>query len=475
MLFQNLKSRRDFLRFGCRTLATFGAASAFGPASRLVAQTSGLGDYKALVCIFLFGGNDANNLLVPNESTGPKATDLRYGYANYKNIRQNLALNQGNLVSIQDSASGAAFGLHPGLAPLGPLYNTSGRLTLVANAGPLVQPVARDYVHMTPPDLSKYTLPVNLFSHSDQQTAWQNGAPLAGVNTGWAGRLVDRLYVPGCSSSSVPQTFGNELPTVGVAGNALMLQGQCTEQTGILTSSFGVNGLNAGRMADLTNMLSLQSGVTLVQAAANTFKAALATAKIVDQASGNPPTGFPNTDVGNQLAQVATLIQLNQTAGLGANRQIFFVNQGGYDTHSDEINSQGQLLSNLAQAMVAFDNYVSQTLGMAGQVVTFTESDFNRTFQPNGNNGTDHAWGEHTLVMGPVKGGQIYGQFPYLVLSGPDDSGNRGNWVPTTPLDQYGVTLAQWFGLTSPSDLAYVFPNWPTWTAAGYKPLGFLG
>jgi len=474
MNFKNLKTRRDFLELGCRTLATFGAAAAFGEAGKLVAQTPGTGDYKALVCIFLFGGNDANNMLVPNETAGALGSDLRYSYKNYSTVRQGLALAQNTLVSIHDSASGAAFGLHPSLAPLGGLYNTSGRLTLLANVGTLVQPVPRDYTKMTPPDLSKFTVPVNLFSHSDQQSEWQNGSPGAPASTGWAGRLADRIYAPGCNNQSSPTSFGNQLPTIGVNGNALELQGYCTEQTGIYSGSFGLGNLSDARKNDLTNMLSLSSGVTLMQAAQNSLKSAMSIVNIIDQSANTPVTGFPGTDIGNQLAQVATLIKLNRDAGLGAKRQIYFVSQGGYDTHSNQLPQQTQLLGDLANAMAAFDTYVSTTLGMANNVVTFTQSEFSRTFQSNGNAGADHAWGEHALIMGPVKGGQIYGQYPYLVLQGPDDSGDRGNWIPTTPTDQYGVTLAKWFGLTDPADFSYVFPNWANWTAAGYAPMSFL-
>jgi uncharacterized protein (DUF1501 family) len=474
MNIKHLNTRRDFLKFGCRTIATMGAAAAFGEPGRLAAQTAGASDYKALVCIFLFGGSDANNVLVPNESTGPRATDLRYGYQNYANVRQNLALAQNTLAPIQDSATGVAFGLHPSLKPLADLYNNTGRVTLLANVGTLVQPVPRDYTNLTPPDLSKVTVPANLFSHSDQQSEWQNGAPTGQQNTGWAGRLVDRIYAPGCTANSTPMSFGNQLPTIGVNGNAQLLLGHCTQQTGITSGSFGLVGLNDKRKNDLTNVLSLASGVTLVQAAADSFKSAMQIAAIIDQSANTPVTGFPTTDIGNQLAQVATLIKLNRDAGLGAKRQIYFVSQGGYDTHSGQASQQVQLLGDLAQAMTAFDTYVSGPLGMPNQVVTFTESEFSRTFQPNGNAGTDHAWGEHAIIMGPVAGGRIYGQYPYLKLKGPDDSGDRGNWVPTTPLDQYGVTLAQWFGLAA-ADFSYVFPNWTNWSTAGYQPLGFLG
>lgn len=473
MRFENLRSRRDFLRLGYRTLATMGAAAAFGEAGKLTAASSSASNYKALVCIFLSGGSDANNMIVPAETSGQFAKSLQYGYSNYATVRQNLALAQNLLAPIHDSALGAAFGLHPSLAPLAALYY-AGRLTVLANVGALVQPVTRDYTHLTPPNLNNVTLPVNLFSHSDQQAAWQSGAPMGGASTGWAGRLADRLYVPGCSTNNSPASFGNQLPTIGVNGNAPELLGNCTQQAAIVPGSLGLTGLDATGKQNLTNMLSLQSGVTLVQAANSSLTSAMQVASLVDQTANSPIFGFPNTTVGQQLAQVAALIKLNRDAGLGAQRQIFFVNQGGYDTHSNQLSQQAALFADLSISMAAFDLYVTYTLGMASQVVTFTQSEFSRTFQPNGNAGSDHGWGGHALIMGPVKGGQIYGQFPYLMLSGPDDSGNRGAWAPTTPVDQYGITLAKWFGL-QPADYSYVFPNWPNWSGLGYQPMGFLG
>jgi uncharacterized protein (DUF1501 family) len=153
-------------------------------------------------------------------------------------------------------------------------------------------------------------------------------------------------------------------------------------------------------------------------------------------------------------------------------RQIFFVTQGGFDTHSDQLPQHQTLMGNLAAALAAFDTAVG-TLGELSNVTTFTQSDFSRTFQPNGNAGTDHAWGSHHLILGgAVQGGKIYGTFPQLVLTGPDDSGNRGNWVPTTSTDQYGAELAKWFGVTAQSDLDYVFPNLKSFN---YTGPGFLG
>jgi uncharacterized protein (DUF1501 family) len=440
MTFQQLRSRRDFLRLGCRTLSTIGAAAAFGQAGLMTARAQSSGGYKAMVCIFLFGGNDANNLLVPNDA----AT-----YANYQKIRQGLALAQSSLVAIHDPATNANYGLHPGFAPIAPLYNSSKRLALLVNVGTLVQPVPRGSNGM--PQLSSVPLPANLYSHSDQQTEWQNAVPQGGATTGWSGRLADKLVT--ISGGLVP-------PTIGISGNALQLIGQNTQPSTVNTSNFGLvaPSTDPGSVA-LQNMLSLSSGVTLIQAAQKSLKDAVAVAQAVNAAvagSANLGVTFPTTDIGAQLAQVAKIIQVR--AALGATRQIFFCSQGGYDTHSNQLPQQVTLYSALAAALSAFDQAMVK-LSVQDNVTTFTESDFSRTFQPNGNAGSDHGWGSHALVMGgAVNGGNLYGAFPTLALSGPDDSGSRGTWVPNTSADQYGSALAKWFGLAQP-DLDYVFPN----------------
>jgi uncharacterized protein (DUF1501 family) len=441
MTFPQLRSRRDFLRLGCRTLSTVGAAAAFGEAGLINARAQSAGDYKALVCVFLFGGNDANNLLIPNDT----AT-----YANYQKIRQNLAISQGSLVAIHDPASNANYGLHPSFASIAPLYNSSKRLALLANVGTLVQPVPR--ASNGTPRLGAVPLPVNLYSHSDQQNAWQDALPQGGATTGWSGRLADK--VSGISAGLVP-------PAIAISGNALQLIGQNTQPATVNTSNFGLvaPAADPGSTA-LQNMLSLSSGVTLIQAAQNSLKDAIAVAKAVNAAvAGSASLGvtFPNTDIGTQLAQVAKIIQVR--AALGATRQVFFCSQGGYDTHSNQLTGQVTLYSNLAAALAAFD----QTMGaltVQNNVTTFTESDFGRTFQPNGNAGTDHGWGSHALILGgAVNGGNLYGTFPTLALGGPDDSTSRGTWVPSTSADQYSAALAKWFGLSAQADLDYVFPN----------------
>ena len=440
MKLEYIRSRREFLRIGCRAISTVGAAAALGRAGLMTARAQTAGDYKALVCIFLFGGNDANNMLVPNDSST---------YPAYQSIRANLAIPQGSLVTIHDPTTNANFGLHPSLAPIAPLYNTSKRLAIMMNVGTLLQQVPRGSNGL--PELGAVPLPINLYSHADQQTAWQDATPQGGVLSGWAGRLADRIAAN--SSSVVP-------PAITLAGNTLQLVGETTQPTAVTTTNFGLAApaSDPGTTA-LQSLLGVSNGVTLVQAAQSSLKSAISIAAAVNSAlSGASSIGvnFPNTDIGTQLGQVAKLIQVR--ASLGATRQIFFCSQGGYDTHSNQLAQHVTLYSNLANALNLFDQAMS-ALNMQNNVTTFTESDFGRTFQPNGNAGTDHGWGSHALVMGGVvNGGALYGTYPQLALSGPDDSGNRGTWVPSTSEDQYMGALAKWFGLAQ-ADMDYVFPN----------------
>jgi uncharacterized protein (DUF1501 family) len=287
--------------------------------------------------------------------------------------------------------------------------------------------------------------------------------PQGGVTTGWSGRLADKLA--GISGGVVP-------PAISISGNALQLIGENTQPSTVNTSNFGLvaPATDPGSTA-LLNMLGLSSGATLIQAAQSSLKDGIAVAQAVNAAvAGSSSLGvtFANTDIGTQLAQVAKLIQVR--AALGATRQIFFCSQGGYDTHSNQLPLQVTLYSNLAAALAAFDQAMGQ-LSVENNVTVFTESDFSRTFQPNGNAGSDHGWGSHALVMGgAVNGGNLYGGFPALTLSGPDDSGSRGTWVPSTSQDQYGGALAKWFGLAQ-ADLDYVFPNLHSF---GYQTPAFV-
>jgi uncharacterized protein (DUF1501 family) len=262
---------------------------------------------------------------------------------------------------------------------------------------------------------------------------------------------------------------------ISVAGNSTLLVGQNSRQASISGDGFGLLGdssaATTARDAALQQIFKLDSGVTLVQASGNVLQGAIEMAALVKNAVSTTalPVSFPSTSLGQQLAQVAQLIRARTQ--LGAKRQIFFASLGGFDTHTDQLNSQTALYQQLSDAIAAFSTAMSDsTISAANAVTLFTESEFSRTFQPNTNGGTDHAWGGHHIVVGGAVKGGLYGQFPTLALGGVSDSESRGNWIPTTSLDQYGATLAQWFGV---SNLLEVFPNLSNFNPSEYN-LGFV-
>ena len=448
-------TRRDLFRLACRSVAALGAAGAFGRfgTMNLMAQSS---DYRALVCIFLFGGNDGNNTIVPMSSKE---------YQQYASIRGQIAIPQASLLPVTPRNGGASYGFHPGVPELQQLFKNR-RLAVVANVGMLVQPTTQtQYVQQTA------GIPQNLFNHAVQQAQWQTSIADQNGQSGWGGRMADQMI------GSYPSTSGFPI-ACSVAGNNLMLSGKSTQSATVtygtpltLNSSDGSPAANA-RDSAYQQILTFNSGLKLVQAANNQFSSALRVDAAVSNAlAGASPlqTSFPETPLGQQLQQVAQLMQVR--AQLGIKRQIFFCSLGGFDTHYNQLLYHQGLLQGLSQSMLSFYN-ATQELGVSQQVTTFTESEFGRTFGLNSSVGSDHAWGNHHLVMGDaVQGGNLYGKFPQLVLGGPDDASNQGVWIPTTAVDQYGATLANWFGLPS-SALSTVFPNLSNFPVSN---LGFLG
>jgi uncharacterized protein (DUF1501 family) len=458
-----INTRRDFLKIGLRTFGSIGAASVVGKLSQVnaLAQSGCPSDYKALVCIFLFGGVDMNNVVIP---VNTPASNANNSYANYAKIRGGLALAQSDL-NLINTSKGDSYGLHPGFAELAGLYNTgsagSGKVAILANVGTLVDPLTQaQYVGAQKP------IPVNLFSHLDQQTAMQTSIAQGFATTGWGGRLADAMQ--GCNAGQFPMI-------VSVGGNALFNNGAQTNPAAVSPGAtlglagYTTSAANVARLSALGNLLNFDNSFTMVgsanQISANGInQAGLLTSAL---ASGKAlTTKFPATQLGGEMAQIANII--NVRSSLGVNRQIFFAFLGGFDTHDAELTTQTTLLPQVSQAMSAF-YAATQEMGVDNNVVTFTESDFSRTFQPSGGAtlGTDHAWGSHHFIMGgSVKGGDIYGKFPTQGLgaaNSPDDANSRGIWIPTTSLDQYGATLATWFGV-NPAQLSTVFPNLPNFT-----------
>jgi len=445
-------TRRGFVRVAAGSVGSL-ALRPFGlwPA---LAQSGP--NYRALVCIFLFGGNDSNNTIVPMDDASYKA---------YTSIRGSLALSASELTPTVYSAANAPYAFHAKLVELASMFS-SKELAVAANVGSLVQPLTRaQYLAQQAP------VPLNLFSHADQQLQWQTSIARGNSPTGWAGRAADYIESQKINSSSFPVFFS-------VAGNALLGTGATTQPVAVAPggtlqlSGFNSSAASQARWSSLNNLLTLDSGVSLAQAANETLANSIADATALGQAlaKGTPlKTQFPDTPLAQQLQQVAQIIQV--ASYLGMSRQVFFCSLGGFDTHAGEIEAHNTLYPELSQAIAAF-YAATQELGVAQNVTAFTESDFSRTFQPTTTDGSDHAWGSHHLVVGgAVQGGRIYGAFPTFELGGPNDTDTRGRWIPTLSVDQYGATLASWFGIPDEA-LPAVFPNLANF---GARNIGFLG
>jgi uncharacterized protein (DUF1501 family) len=435
-------TRRTFIRqAACAALGTSGLLSTLLDLRRISAATVTTGDYKALVCLFLYGGNDANNVIVPRETSG---------YASYAAARGSLAISRESLLPLTLlNGDGRDFGFHPNLSELQNLFNT-GRLGLVANVGTLVAPITRaQYL------AGGAAVPEHLFSHSDQSVQWQTSVPDQPLRTGWGGRAADLLRsfngnsnislaisVAGTNTFEVGNTV---IPYQVSPGGSIAFAGM----TGSASADARYQGFRELMALPRNNLFAKTYSDTVTRSIANNelLTAALASA---------PPltTVFPAGSLASQLNMVAKIISAR--AALGMRRQLFFCGVGGYDTHGDQLTAHANLLTELSQSMNAFYNATVE-LGVARDVTTFTASDFGRTFPTNGS-GSDHGWGSHQFVMGgAVRGGRLFGTFPTLAVNGPDDTG-QGRWIPTTSVDEFSATLATWFGVSS-ADLPTVLPN----------------
>ena len=452
-------TRREFLKRSS-ALSLAGAAApwalnlaAIGEAAALTAT-----DYKALVCVFLYGGNDYADTLVPYDAAN---------YNAYQTIRTTIARARDTLtataltpaVALPDARQMA---LAPELALLKPIFD-AGKMGVVLNIGTLIQPTT-----LAQYNAKSVPLPPKLFSHNDQQSVWQSSLP-EGATSGWGGRMGD-LFL----SSNGNATF----TCVNVSGNAVFMSGKEANQYQISSSgSVALRGAAAPLFGSQACSDALRTMVTAPRT--NLFenehtkvmaRSIAANSALTTALAGNPTITTPfnaANPLALQLQMVARLIAARDA--VGAKRQVFFVSLGGFDNHDFLVSQHPGLLTNVADAINSFYNATIE-LGVADKVTTFTGSDFGRTLTSNGD-GSDHGWGNHHFVVGgAVKGQRYYGQLPATAVSGPDDVG-QGRLLPTTSVDQLAATFATWLGLSA-SELPLVVPNITNFST---KNIGFFG
>ena len=475
------EDRRAFLR-RMQALLAGGVAYAVLPQFQLLGQAMAAeplpgDDYKALVCIFLFGGSDSFNMLVPH------AADEYQAYSTSRGGTYDAASNPTGLGYARDALAtivdvdGKTWGLNPACAAMAPLFER-GELAFLANVGPLVEPVTRSDVLG-----GLRRLPVNLYSHNDQQRLWMRGHADNPAAQGWGGLLSD--YVEASNTGLDVLS-----PSISIAGNNLFQSGRSTLPF-VLSSGgppvltrFRDDGGNADRIrhealravVDAAYAPVMEDSYALLGQSAIALNGELRT--VLDPANGGDiATVFPDGGLAAQLRMVARMIKASRGPAIGHRRQVYFVSLGGFDTHQNQMAANGHaaLLGQLAGSLAAFREALAE-IGALNATTTFTMSDFGRTLNSNGN-GTDHGWGGVQLVMGgaaanggALRGRQVWGTYPVLELDGADAVG-RGRMVPTTSVNQVGSTLAQWFGLPA-SNVGAIFPGIENFSQ---QKLGFLG
>lgn len=459
--------RRAFLR-NLQCVLAGGTIAAVAPQFELVgralAQSAPATDYRALVCIFLLGGNDSFNLLVPYaQAEYDVYAKSRGGVYDAGSNSQGLALARDGLLQIGDAA-GKTWGLNPACPALKTLFD-QGELAFMANVGTLVRPITKtEYM------AKSVRVPDNLFSHNDQQRLWMRGeSERASSNVGWGGTMGERL------ESANSAGFAALPPTLSLAGNNLFQTG--TSSVPYCMASGGPVGFRNFESTSMAGGIRREALAALLarryaplmqdQHAVIGESAMLLGSKmreVLDPANGGDiATVFPaGNGLASQLRMIARTIKASRGSAINHRRQIYFASMGGFDTHDDQMADQPQLLSRLSEALGAFRSALAE-IGALNNVATFTMSDFGRTLNSNGN-GTDHAWGGVQLVMGgaaggggPLNGRRVFGTYPLLELDG-EQAVDRGRIIPTTSTNQFGATFGRWMGV-APGDLPTIFPG----------------
>lgn len=445
-------SRRNFL--GTASCAAIGSTTFLtsllnlGVANSLAGMTqasnSTNSDYKALVCILLAGGNDSFNMLIPRNGSH---------YTEYASTRSNLALPQGDLLPLNfTDHNGKQFGLHPSMPEVQSLFNNN-KLAFVSNVGTLVEPTSKtQYLNKSVP------VPVGLLSHADQIQQWQTSIPQTRSSKGWGGRMADILQA-GNDNQNISLNISLSGTNIFQVGN------QSTEYAirAAAGGSVGINVLEGTSALDLAlkngaeSLLAQQYQDIFKSTFTNKIKDAQTSHEVFSAAINQAPllnTSFSNNGVSANMELIAKTIAVRDI--LNVKRQTFFIAFGGWDHHDGVLDNQVAMLSVVSQALAEFQSAMEE-LGLADCVTTFTTSDFGRTLTSNGN-GSDHAWGGNVMVMGDsVNGGQVFGEYPSLLLNGKDDVGGA-ILLPSVSTDEYFAELSKWFGVEN-GDLSYVLPN----------------
>lgn len=443
-------SRREFLR----RVSAFAAAGivspyAMGFAGITSASAQNAADYKALVYVNLNGGNDHLSSFVPYDSAS---------HTRYAKVRQGLALDRATLLPLLalSPQNGREIGLSPQMAGIRDLYN-AGRIAIVPNVGPLIQPTTRTDI-----DAGRAKLPRMLSSHRDQSNLW---ASLDDTSSyGWGGRMADIMASTNARPSMTTISAGGMYTRFGMGANtsAFAVAGYGVPQPYFETGSAFDRAVTGSAMR--TNLL--EKAYAQAHESLRDGSSILSGAILPDENFGRTPGGGEN-ELAIGLRTIARLI--GASGAIGARRQLFYVELDKFDTHDDQSDRHPQLMTKLNDALVFFDAMLGQ-IGMRDKVTLFTTSEFGRAFVPNGD-GTDHGWGSHHLVMGgAVRGGNIYGKLPAISVDGPDSAGYGGPMLPSTAASQYAATLGKWMGI-SDSELAAILPDLARFNT---KDLGFM-
>lgn len=454
------KSRRDFMKkfmlaSGSAALLTHPLTTTANFANMSRSLPQNLSGYKAMVCIFLQGGNDSTNMLVPRSAGA---------YKQYAGLRQNLAIPQDQLLKLNlKTSQNTQYGLHPRLSGMKSLFD-SGKLSFVANIGSLIEPVSYDAFQN-----KTATLPAHLFSHSDQVNQWQSAYPQQQKDIGWAGRIADLLNSTVNDESDLPMNTRFSTNTFSRGANTQPLNISRHGFKKYLATADQRKTSHQEKLAVYNALLTKKRAHLMAGEYARIQESSLhLSGKIVDVVENLPElkTKFPDSKLGRELKVVAQMIHARD--GFEMNRQCFFVKKGGFDTHANQSTNQPELYGDLDACLVAFQAALEE-LGIEDNVVTFSASDFGRSIGTNGD-GTDHGWGGHHFVMGTsVQGGDIFGRMPNLDING-KDSVKNGRLLPQYSVDQYSATIARWYGLTD-NMLDAIFPNLNNFST---RDLGFI-